>query len=73
MTQASPKQRALFFALAHELGDAAATGKERAKQHFGVASCNDLAAQQLTELIHRLLALQGRRAHASAPDHAEHG
>lgn len=37
MTQASPKQRALFFALAHDLGYDAATVKERAKQHFGVA------------------------------------
>ena len=55
MTQASPKQKARFFALAYDLGDDAATVKQRAKQHFGVASFNDLTAAQLSDLIDRLL------------------
>jgi hypothetical protein len=72
MTQASPKQKALFFALAHDLGYDAATVKERAEQHFGVASFNDLTTQQLSELIDRLLALQARREHTSVLNHTEH-
>lgn len=72
MPQASPKQKALFFALAHDLGYDAATVKQRAKQHFNLASFNDLSTDQLSELIDRLLALQARREQASAPDRAEH-
>lgn len=61
MPQASPKQKALFFALAHDLGYQAEVVKKRAKQRFGVASFNDLTTEQLSELIDRLLELQVRR------------
>ena len=72
MMQASPKQRARFFALAHDLGYEAATVKERAKQHFGVASFNDITTAQLRELIDRLQTLQAQRAHTSAPGQEDH-
>ena len=61
MPLASPKQKALFFALAHDLGYAAEMVKERAKQHLGLASFNDIATEQLSELIDRLLELQTQR------------
>lgn len=70
MTSASSKQKALFFTLAHDLGYKADVVKERAKQHFGLASFNDITSAQLSELIDRLLALQTRQEHESAPDHA---
>jgi hypothetical protein len=62
MAPASSKQKALFFALAHDLGYPAAVVKERAKQHFGLASFNDITTEQLGELIDRLLELQATRA-----------
>jgi hypothetical protein len=68
MAQASPKPKALFFALAHDLGYDAALVKERAKRHFGLASFNDRTADQLSDLIDRLLAVKARRGQASAPD-----
>lgn len=71
MTQASPKQKALFFALAHDLGYEAEAVKERAKQHFGLASFNDLTTQQLSELIDRVQAVHARRGRASASDCAD--
>lgn len=71
MTQASPKQKALFFALAHDLGYDAEMVKERAKQHFGLASFNDLTTQQLGELIDRLQAVQAHRGHESAPERVD--
>jgi hypothetical protein len=36
--------------------------KDRAKQHFGMASFNEITAEQLSELINRLLELQVTRA-----------
>lgn len=71
MTQASAKQRALFFALAHDLGYDATTVKERAKQRFGLASFNDLTAEQLSDLIARLQAVQVRRGQESPTDPAD--
>jgi hypothetical protein len=61
MSLASPKQKALFFALAHDLGYPAELVKERAKQHFELASFNDITTDQLSELIDRLLELQAKR------------
>ena len=61
MASASQKQKAMFFALAHDLGYAADVVKERAKQHFGLASFNDITTEQLSELIDRLLELQATR------------
>jgi hypothetical protein len=54
MTQATPKQKAMFFALAHQLGFPAELVKERAKRHFGLASFNDITPEQLSDLIERL-------------------
>lgn len=71
--QASPKQRARFFALAHDLGFEARVVKERAKQRFGVASFNDLTAEQLGTLIDRLLELQTRRQQKQGFDQADRG
>lgn len=68
MTQATAKQKALFFALAHELGYAAELVKERAKQRFGLASFNDITTEQLSELIERLMVLQAQRGSQSAVD-----
>ncbi len=70
MTPATPKQKALFFALAHELGYAADLVKERAKQHYGLTSFNDITTEQLRELIDRLLVVQAQRGNQSAPDEA---
>lgn len=61
MSQASSKQKALFFALAHDLGYEAEPVKVRAKQHFSLASFNDITSEQLSELIDRLLELQAIR------------
>lgn len=58
MPPASAKQKALFFALAHDLGYAAEVVKERAKQHYGLASFNDISTEQLGALIDRLLQVQ---------------
>jgi hypothetical protein len=73
MTQASPKQKALFFALAHELGYDADVIKERAKRHFGLASFNDITTVQLGDLIDRLLAVQARRGQESVTNPADQG
>jgi hypothetical protein len=73
MPQVSPKQKALFFALAHDLGYDAPTVKQRAKQHFGLASFNDITTQQRSELIDRLLAVQARRGQEAATDPAACG
>jgi hypothetical protein len=62
MALVSHKQKAMFFALAHDLGYKAEVVKDRAKQHFGLASFNDITTEQLSELIDRLLELQGKRA-----------
>jgi hypothetical protein len=62
MAPASPKQKALFFALAHDLGYPPEIVKARAKQHFGLASFNDLSSEQIGELIDRLLQVQTTRA-----------
>lgn len=69
MTQASPKQKALFFALAHELGYEGEVVKERAKQHFDLASFNDITTQQLSELIDRLQTVQSQRGQEATTDH----
>jgi hypothetical protein len=61
MAPASPKQKAMFFALAHDLGYSADVIKDRAKQHVGVTSFNDITSEQLRELIDRLLELQVKR------------
>jgi hypothetical protein len=71
MAPASAKQKALFFALAHDLGYVAEVVKERAKQHFGLVSFNDISTEQLGELIDRLLQVQATRAQqqrAAPPD-----
>lgn len=71
MAPASAKQKALFFALAHNLGYDAEVVKDRAKQHFGLASFNDLTTAQLGELVDRLLELQtkrGREQPTTPPD-----
>lgn len=73
MMQASPKQRARFFALAHDLGFEASVVKERAKQHLGAASFNDLTAEQLGMLIDRLLELQARRQQEQGSDQVDRG
>lgn len=62
MAPASQKQKAMFFALAHDLGYSAELVKARAKQHFGLASFNDITTEQLSELINRLIKLQATRA-----------
>lgn len=72
MTHASPKQKARFFALAHELGYEAEVVKQRAKHHFGLASFNDITTAQLSDLIARLLAVQARREQTVPAEHA-HG
>jgi|GEM_PF-4434874 len=61
MSRATPKQKAMFFALAHQLGYPAELVKERAKSHFGLESFNDISAEQLRELIDRLVRLQEQR------------
>ena len=66
MPEATRKQISMFFALAHQLGFPADLVKERAKQHFDLASFNDITTEQLTELIDRLVALQERRESQSA-------
>jgi hypothetical protein len=58
----------MFFALAHQLGFPADLVKERAKQHFGLASFNDITTEQLRELIDRLVTLQAQRENQSAVD-----
>lgn len=65
MVLASPKQKAMFFALTHDLGYAAEVVKERAKQHFELSSFNDITTEQLSELIDRLLELQAKRRQKS--------
>ena len=68
MTQATPKQKAMFFALAHNLGYPAGLVKERAKQRYGLASFNDMTTEQLGALIDRLVERQGKRAQGSAEE-----
>lgn len=63
--QASQKQKAMFFALAHKLGYEAEFIKERAKQHFGLESFNDITSEQLSELINRLKEVEERRGQVS--------
>jgi hypothetical protein len=63
MAPASQKQKALFFALAHDLGYPADVVKDRAKQHFDLPSFTEITTEQLSELIDRLLELQATRAH----------
>lgn len=68
MTQATPKQKSMFFALAHQLGFSAELVKDRAKQHFDLASFNDITTEQLRELIDRLVALQAQRGDQHVAD-----
>jgi hypothetical protein len=65
MSPVSQKQKAKFFALAHELGFDAETIKERAKQRFALASFNDISPEQLSWLIERLLDQQVKRQQAT--------
>ena len=65
VTQATPKQKAMFFALAHNLGYSAERVKDRAKQRYGLASFIDITTEQLGELIDRLLELQTKREQAN--------
>jgi CMP-2-keto-3-deoxyoctulosonic acid synthetase len=58
MTPASSKQKAMFFALAHDLGYPAEVVEERAKQHFGLASFTEITTEQLSELLDCLFELQ---------------
>jgi hypothetical protein len=58
----------MFFALAHDLGYAAEVVKARAKEHFGLASFNDITSEQLSELIDRLLQLQAVRSEKDTID-----
>jgi hypothetical protein len=68
MTPVSQKQKAKFFALAHELGYDAEAVKKRAKQRFNLASFNDLTPEQLSWLIERLLDQQLKRQRATQGD-----
>lgn len=65
MTPVSPKQKAMFFALAHQLGYDAETVKERAKARYGLESFNDITTEQLSWLIDRLLEQQTKRSTAN--------
>lgn len=57
----------MFFALAHELGFEAAIVKERAKQHVGLASLNDIGPLQLVRTQWAAAACRARRHHTGIP------
>jgi hypothetical protein len=71
MSPVSHKQKAKFFALAHELGYDAEFIKDRAKQRFALASFNDISLEQLSWLIERLLDQQAKRQRATRGDDPE--
>ena len=55
---ASQKQKAMFFALSHELGFEADEVKKRAKERFNLTSLKDITKEQCNWLIDRLLEKQ---------------
>lgn len=73
MHQATPKQKAMFFALAHDLGYDAEVVKARAKHRFGLESFNDITTDQLSELIDRLREHQAQRRGSQAEERVGDG
>ena len=71
MRQATPKQKALFFALAHDLGYDAELVKARAKERFGLTSFNNITTDQLGELIDRLRERQAQGGRGQVVDCSE--
>jgi len=57
----SPRQQAMFFAIAHQCGFSVAEVKERAIARFRLDCFNRLTTAQLSELIDRLLVVQKRQ------------